>query len=231
MSTNPGLYALRFAVNSMHGKDCRFTIVHKDPSFVVINKPGGLLSVPGRGPENQDCVVRRIKTIFTESIDQPAVHRLDMYTSGLMVLALTRESHRHLSRQFEQRIVEKRYIALLDGVVREESGVITLPFRLDTENRPYQIYDPERGKIGTTLWKRLDITSGKTRLEFRPLTGRTHQLRLHASHPLGLGLPIIGDRLYGSGLEGERMLLHASFLSFLHPDTGRRIEFNSPAPF
>ena len=215
----------------MHGKDYRLIIVHRDPSFVVVNKPGGLLSVPGRGPENQDCVVRRIKTIFAEAIDQPAVHRLDMYTSGLMVLALTKKTHRSLSRQFEQRIVEKRYIALLDGIVREESGEITLPFRLDTENRPYQIYDPEHGKVGTTLWKRLCTASGKTMLEFRPLTGRTHQLRLHASHPLGLGLPIIGDRLYGKGLEGERMLLHASFLSFLHPDTGRRIEFNSPAPF
>lgn len=215
----------------MHEKDCRLTIVQRDPSFVVVNKPGGLLSVPGRGPENQDCVVSRIKSISSESIDQPAVHRLDMHTSGLMVLALTRETHRNLSRQFEQRIVEKRYIALLDGIVKEESGEITLPFRLDPENRPYQIYDPDHGKVGTTLWKKLGITSGKTRLEFRPLTGRTHQLRLHASHPLGLGCPIIGDRLYGRGLEGERMLLHASFLSFLHPNTGRRIEFNSPAPF
>lgn len=207
------------------------TIVHTDPSFVVVDKPGGLLSVPGRGPENQDCVVSRIKTIFAESIDQPTVHRLDMYTSGLMVLALTKGSHRHLSRQFEQRLVEKRYIALLDGIVKEDSGTITLPFRLDPENRPYQIYDPEHGKVGTTFWKRLVITSGKTRIEFRPLTGRTHQLRLHASHRLGLGLPIIGDKLYGNGREGERMLLHASFLSFLHPDTGERIEFNSPSPF
>lgn len=215
----------------MHEKDGRLTIIHRDPSFVVVNKPGGLLSVPGRGLENQDCVVSRIKTIFSDSIDQPAVHRLDMYTSGLMVLALTRETHRNLSRQFEQRIVQKTYIALINGIVKQESGEITLPFRLDPENRPYQIYDPDHGKVGTTLWKRLDITSGKTRLELRPLTGRTHQLRLHASHPLGLGCPIIGDRLYGTGLEGERMLLHASFLSFLHPDTGRRIEFNSPAPF
>ena len=213
----------------MHGN--RLTIVHTDPSFVVVDKPGGLLSVPGRGPENQDCVVSRIKTIFAESIEQPAVHRLDMYTSGLMVLALTRETHRNLSLQFEQRIVEKRYIALLDGIVREESGEITLPFRLNPENRPYQIYDSENGKVGTSLWKKLGITSGKTRLEFRPLTGRTHQLRLHASHPLGLGCPIIGDRLYGNGQEGEQMMLHASFLSFLHPDTCRRIEFNSPAPF
>ena len=212
----------------MHGN--RLKIVHTAPSFVVVDKPGGLLSVPGRGPENQDCVVRRIKTIFA-CIPQPAVHRLDMQTSGLMVLALTREGHRHLSRQFEQKIVEKRYIALLDGIVEEKSGEITLPFRLDPENRPYQIYDPEGGKVGTTLWKRLDITSGKTRLEFRPLTGRTHQLRIHTSHPLGLGCPIIGDRLYGGGQEGDRMLLHAASLSFLHPDTGRRMEFRSPVPF
>jgi tRNA pseudouridine32 synthase / 23S rRNA pseudouridine746 synthase len=215
----------------MHGKDCKLTIVHTDPSFVVIDKPGGLLSVPGRGPENQDCVVSRIKSVFTECIEQPAVHRLDMFTSGLMVLALIRESHRSLSRQFEQRIVKKRYIALLDGIIEKKSGQITLSFRLDPENRPYQMYDPEHGKAGTTLWKKLGIVSGKTRIECIPLTGRTHQIRLHAAHALGLGCPIVGDRLYGSGQEGDRMLLHASFLSFLHPCTGKRIEFNSPAPF
>jgi tRNA pseudouridine32 synthase / 23S rRNA pseudouridine746 synthase len=218
-------------MSCMHRKDCRLTIVHRDPSFVIIDKPGGLLSVPGRGPENQDCVVSRIKTIFAECIDQPAVHRLDMYTTGLMVLALTRETHQHLSRQFEQRIVEKRYIALLDGIVEKESGRITLSFRLDPDNRPYQVYDPKQGKAGTTLWEKQDITSGKTRVQFIPLTGRTHQLRLHAAHVLGLGCPIVGDRLYGSGQEGDQMLLHASYLSFLHPCTGKQIKFNSPPPF
>ena len=215
----------------MHGKDCKLTIVHTDRSFVVIDKPGGLLSVPGRSPENQDCVVNRIKMVFAECIDQPAVHRLDMFTSGLMVLALTKEAHRYLSRQFEQHTIQKRYIALLDGNVGEKSGEITLSFRLDPDNRPYQIYDPVHGKAGTTRWKRLSRVAGKTRIEFMPFTGRTHQLRLHAAHTLGLGFPIIGDRLYGSGQEGDQMLLHASYLSFLHPFTRKRIEFNSPAPF
>jgi tRNA pseudouridine32 synthase/23S rRNA pseudouridine746 synthase len=154
-----------------------------------------------------------------------------MFTSGLMVLALTKEAHRSLSRQFQEHIVEKRYIAILDGSVEETSGEITLSFRLDPENRPYQIYDPVHGKAGTTRWKRLSRVAGKTRIEFMPLTGRTHQLRLHAAHTLGLGFPIIGDRLYGSGKEGAQMLLHASYLSFLHPHTGKRIEFNSPSPF
>jgi tRNA pseudouridine32 synthase/23S rRNA pseudouridine746 synthase len=169
--------------------------------------------------------------MFPACIEQPAVHRLDMFTSGLMVLALTREVHRHLSRQFQERLVEKRYIALLDGMVAGESGVVTLSFRLDPENRPYQIYDPVQGKTGTTLWKKLDQQFGKTKMEFTPLTGRTHQIRLHAAHALGLGCPIIGDRLYGHGQEGQRMLLHASFLSFLHPTTDKRIAFRSPAPF
>jgi tRNA pseudouridine32 synthase/23S rRNA pseudouridine746 synthase len=215
----------------MHGKDCKLTIIHTDPFFVVIDKPGGLLSVPGRGPDNQDCVVNRIKTLFPGSVDQPAVHRLDMYTSGLMVLALTKETHRCLSRQFEHRIVEKRYIALLDGSVEEIAGEITLSFRLDPNNRPYQIYDPIHGKAGITRWRRLKYVEGKTRIEFMPLTGRTHQLRLHAAHKLGLGCPIIGDRLYGNGKEGDQMLLHASYLSFLHPCTDRRMHFSSHAPF
>jgi tRNA pseudouridine32 synthase / 23S rRNA pseudouridine746 synthase len=218
-------------MNSMHGKNNSLTIVHTDPSFVVVEKPGGLLSVPGRGPDKQDCVVNRIKATFLGCIDQPAVHRLDMLTSGLMVLALTRKSHRHLSIQFEHHIVEKRYIALVEGIVQEKSGEITLSFRLDPDNRPYQIYDPVHGKTGTTRWRRLDVTAGKTRIEWTPLTGRTHQLRLHAAHALGMGFPIIGDRLYGDGKEGDQMLLHASFLSFLHPCTGKRIEFYSPPPF
>jgi tRNA pseudouridine32 synthase / 23S rRNA pseudouridine746 synthase len=215
----------------MHNTDCRLTIIHTEPSFVVVDKPGGLLSVPGRGPDNQDCVVKRIKTLFTACIVQPAVHRLDMFTSGLMVLALTKDAHRHLSRQFAERTVEKRYIALLDGTVKEASGEITLSFRLDPDNRPYQIYDPVNGKAGTTRWKKIRILSGKTRVEFTPLTGRTHQLRLHAAHSLGLGCPIVGDKLYGRGQEGERMLLHASYLSFLHPCTDKPISFCSHTPF
>lgn len=206
-------------------------IVYRDPAFVVVEKPGGLLAVPGRGEDKQDCVVARLRGLLPETIAQPAVHRLDMYTSGLMVLAVTAEAHRQLSRQFEERRVEKRYIALLDGLVAGEAGEIRLPFRLDPDNRPYQIHDPLRGKMGITRWRLLAVENGRTRIEFTPLTGRTHQLRLHAAHRLGLGVPIVGDRLYGHGREGERMLLHAAHLAFAHPSTGEPVSLDSPAPF
>jgi tRNA pseudouridine32 synthase/23S rRNA pseudouridine746 synthase len=207
------------------------TIVFRDPAFVVMDKPGGLLAVPGRGEDKQDCVVTRIRREIPEMIAQPAVHRLDMYTSGLMVLAVTAEAHRHLCRQFEDRRVVKRYIALLEGLVTGTEGEIRLPFRLDPANRPYQIYDPLHGKMGVSHWRRLAIEGGRTRIEFTPMTGRTHQLRLHAAHRLGLGMPIVGDRLYGHGREGEPMLLHASHLAFAHPSTGEPLGFDAPPPF
>lgn len=150
-----------------------------------------------------------------------------MYTSGIMLLARNAEVHRLLSKQFEQRKVIKEYIALLDGIVNEEQGIIELAFRLDPENRPYQIYDPVQGKMGITRWQKEGEESGRTRIRFFPLTGRTHQLRLHAAHPLGLGIPIVGDALYGRGKEGDAMLLHASRLSILHPYDGQRMEFTS----
>lgn len=210
-------------------------IILADQELVVVNKPGGLLAVPGRGPDKQDSVVSRLKEQFPEAIAQPAVHRLDMATSGLMVLALSTEAHRQLSQQFSQRQVDKIYIALLDGAVSEERGEIELRFRLDPDNRPYQVYDPVQGKLGITHWRRLALCGSKeapqTRIEFIPHTGRTHQLRLHASHPLGLGCPIIGDSLYGSGKMGDPMYLHAASLAFTHPQTRKRLEFYSPPPF
>ncbi len=206
-------------------------IVHADGQLVVVDKPGGLLAMPGRGPEKQDCVVNRLKILFPGCIEQPAVHRLDMATSGLMVLALTAEVHRNLSRQFFAHQVHKRYIALLEGIVTADSGEITLGFRLDPENRPWQVYDPIHGKIGTTRWRRLEVSGDRTRIEFVPRTGRTHQLRLHAAHELGLGCSIVGDSLYGSGTQGDAMLLHAAALSFFHPETGEKMEFSSPVPF
>ena len=206
-------------------------VVYADSQLAVIDKPGGLLAVPGRGPDKQDCVVNRLKKIFPVHIDQPAVHRLDMATSGLMVMAFTGEAHRSLSKQFAQRRVEKKYIALLEGVVSGDSGEITLAFRLDVENRPWQVYDPVQGKTGVTRWRCLEICDGRTRVEFVPLTGRTHQLRLHAAHELGLGCPIVGDSLYGSGQQGDPMLLHAAELAFFHPATGNRTTFSSPVPF
>ena len=207
------------------------TIIHQEMSFLVVNKPGGMLAVPGRGADKQDCVVNRMRRLFPQMISQPAVHRLDMYTSGLMILAVTREAHQILSRQFEQRRVVKRYTALLDGIIPDEEGEIHLAFRLDPDNRPYQIHDPRHGKMGITRWQRLSVTGGRTRIEFTPLTGRTHQLRVHTAHSLGLGTPIVGDRLYGNGREGEQMMLHASFLAFSHPNSGEQLQFYSPAPF
>lgn len=205
-------------------------IVYSDAHIVVVDKPGGLLAVPGRGPDKQDCVVSRVKQYFSSCIDQPAVHRLDMATSGLMVLALTTAAHRELSRQFSQRLVRKKYIALLDGVVAAEQGEITLAFRLDPDNRPWQVYDPVHGKTGITRWRRLQVCGSRTLVEFVPLTGRTHQLRLHAAHELGLGVPILGDSLYGTGQEGDPMGLHAARLSFMHPASGKLREFSSPLP-
>ncbi len=209
-------------------------IIYKDNQIVVVDKPGGLLSVPGRGPEKQDCVVNRLKKMFIACMNQPAVHRLDMATSGLMVLALDAASHRNLSRQFSERQVQKKYIALLEGEIdpnKGENGEITLGFRLDPDNRPYQVYDPVQGKIGISRWQLVKISDGRSLIEFTPLTGRTHQLRLHAAHELGLDCPIVGDSLYGSGKMGDPMLLHATQLSFYHPGTEEWMEFFSPAPF
>lgn len=206
-------------------------IVYEDAAVVVVDKPSGLLAVPGRGPDKQDCVVNRLRQMRPQCIPQPAAHRLDMDTSGLMVLGLTAEAQRDLSRQFAERRVKKLYLALLEGIVSQERGEIRLPFRLDPEHRPRQVYDPLQGKWGLTHWQRLACDKGHTLMLFRPHTGRTHQLRLHASHPSGLGCPIVGDRLYGSGSPGEPLLLHSAGIVFFHPHTGQSLSFFSPAAF
>lgn len=206
-------------------------IIYQDNKIVVVNKPSGLLSVPGRGEDMQDCIVNRLKEMIPDCIEQPSVHRLDMDTSGLLVLALDKETHRNLSIQFQNREVAKEYIALIDGVLVENEGKIELAFRLDPDNRPYQVYDEVYGKIGVTEWIRLAVEGDKTRVKFLPHTGRTHQLRLHASHESGLGFPIVGDRLYGRGTAPGQLKLHASYLSFKHPETGEMLEFFSKAPF
>ncbi len=208
-------------------------ILYQDRDIVVINKPGGFLAVPGRGPDKQDCVVSRLRRRMPEMIAQPAVHRLDMYTSGLMVVAVTTAAHRFLCAQFEKRAVVKKYTAVVEGIIEAAGGEIHLPYRLDVNNRPRQIFDPVHGKMGSTRWQRLHSEGATTRLELTPLTGRTHQLRVHTAHPLplGLGAPIVGDSLYGSGKEGDRMLLHATSLQFLHPANGRTLQFYSPPTF
>lgn len=221
-------------LNSLMGKansEKLLNIVHTDPGFVVIDKPSGLLSVPGRGPEKKDSVITRVKQMFPETIENPAVHRLDMDTSGLIVVSRTAEAHRHLSIQFQDRMTKKRYEAMLEGVVESEGGVIELPFRLDVENRPLQIYDDVHGKMGKTVWKKIGIEGDYTRVSFEPVTGRTHQLRLHASHEKGIGIPIVGDPFYGTGTGPGMMKLHACELSFMNPLSGEMLTFQSSAPF
>ena len=206
-------------------------ILYRDADIVVVVKPSGLLSIPGRGPEKIDSVSHRIRQMFPDCLAQPSVHRLDMDTSGLLVLALTAASHRHLSLQFQNRETDKHYLAILEGELAGEEGTITLPFRLDIENRPHQIYDEIHGKIGTTHWKKLGIENGKTRIAFHPITGRTHQLRVHSAHPKGLGIPIVDDPLYGNGDLPGKMKLHACELTFTHPTTGEKMTFTAPVPF
>ncbi|MFZ2959019.1 MAG: RluA family pseudouridine synthase [Candidatus Ozemobacteraceae bacterium] len=206
-------------------------IIHRDDMIVVVNKRSGMLAVPGRGPLNQVSVVHYLRELVPDCIEQPSVHRLDMDTSGLMVLTLTAEGHRHLSNQFQVRSVEKTYEALLAGDVSGDEGMIELSFRLDPDRRPYQIFDPVQGKIGVTRWRVLVRTPGFTRVEFLPLTGRTHQLRIHSAHPLGLNCPIVGDRLYGSGTLPGELKLHARRLVFDHPGNGTRLAFECTPPF
>ncbi len=206
-------------------------IIYCDEAIVIIEKPGGLLAVPGRGPGKQDCAATRLRALFPAMIAQPAVHRLDMYTSGLMVFAMTAAAHRTLSLSFARREVNKRYLAVVQGVLEANDGEIHLPFRLDPDNRPLQIYDAERGKLGITLWEKIAVQGPNTRVAFTPLTGRTHQLRVHAAHPLGLAAPIVGDSLYGTGRDGDRMFLHAAFLRVHHPNTNESMEFYSEPPF
>lgn len=217
-------------------------IIYRDQDLVVVEKPSGLLSVPGRGPDKQDCVVSRFKKLFPDAIEQPSVHRLDMETSGLMVLARTKETHRELNRQFEQKEVYKEYEALLSGTINDEkaNGILELYFRLDVENRPHQIWDSVYGKKAITEYHKIHdeefiFPSGKkitaSRVKFIPHTGRTHQLRLASADPHGLNVPIIGDTLYGKCEEGERLMLHATVLEFTHPASGKRMHFESNCQF
>jgi tRNA pseudouridine32 synthase / 23S rRNA pseudouridine746 synthase len=206
-------------------------IVYEDADFVIVDKPSGMLSVPGRGPEKRDCVAERVREMYPGCPEQPAVHRLDMDTSGLMVVALNVDAHRQLSMQFEKRETRKLYFALLDGEVTGEGGTIELAFRVDLDNRPHQIYDPIHGKVGTTHWEKLSVEAGRTRVAFIPLTGRTHQLRVHSAHELGLGVSIVGDPLYGRGTGPGQLKLHAAELGFQHPQTGAKLDFVSSPPF
>lgn len=207
------------------------TILHREDTFAVVDKPAGLLSCPGRGAANQDSVQLRVPVVFPHASGSILVHRLDQATSGVLLVALDAPTHRALRRQFEDRATGKVYVAVLVGDVRDDEGTLRLPFRLDVDNRPHQVHDPVHGKLGVTHWRVTARGNGRTRVEFRPETGRTHQLRVHAAHALGLGCPIAGDRLYGDGASAPRLMLHAWKLAFDHPVTGKRVEFTAPLPF
>ncbi len=203
--------------------------LYQDAELLVLNKPSGLLSVPGRGDDKADCAASRAQAEFSDAL---VVHRLDMSTSGILVMARGIDAQRALSRSFELRATEKRYIAVVDGRLEGE-GEVNLPLITDWPNRPRQMVDLERGKPAQTRWRALeyDPRNDATRVELIPITGRTHQLRVHM---LALGHPMLGDDLYASpqGLaKAARLLLHACFLSIPHPVTQQQLAFTSAAPF
>ena len=199
-------------------------VIYQDTTLAVINKPSGLLSVPGRTEDYS------VATIAMERWPGSLpVHRLDMGTSGLMVIAKTKEAYVSLQEQFVKRTVKKRYIALVEGIVKEPKGRITLPLIFDPMNRPRQMVDYQRGKSAVTEYEVLDARDGRTLLALYPHTGRTHQLRMHCAHPDGLDCPIVGDELYGH--KAERLCLHCDQIEFAHPVTGERMSFSLPHPF
>lgn len=202
-------------------------VVYEDEHLLLINKPPEFLSVPGR--HVQDSIQWRMKQKYPEATGPMVAHRLDMSTSGLMIIAKTMEVYKFLQRHFMKRTVSKRYEALLDGIVAEDEGTIDLPLRLDIDDRPRQMVCYEHGKAARTHWKVIDRKDGKTRVHFFPITGRTHQLRVHAAHTLGLNAPIIGDDLYGQ--IGTRLHLHAAAITFKHPVTKEMVSFEVAADF
>ena len=204
-------------------------IVTADDTFLVVNKPSGLLSVPGRGPDKADCLSARVQADFPDAL---VVHRLDMETSGLMVFARSLDAQRALNRAFEQRLVEKYYVAIVTGIVENDHGTINLPLICDWPNRPRQMVDHVIGKPSTTHCTVLarDERLAQTRVGLTPVTGRSHQLRVHMA---SLKHAIVGDSLYSVNPPpaGQRLLLHAAKLSFPHPVTGEPVHCVSDVPF
>ncbi|KJH70767.1 RluA family pseudouridine synthase [Aliterella atlantica] len=208
-------------------KDSPLTILYEDEWLIAVNKPSGLLSVPGRYRHLQDSVLGRLRHIP----DIATVHRLDCETSGILILARDRQTHRHLSKQFQQRQVHKVYEAVLAGIVDTNSGAIDLPLWGDPTNRPYQQVNWQQGKPSLTRYQRLSTIDGYTRMEFLPLTGRSHQIRVHAADKQGLGIHILGDRLYGCQQAANRLHLHARELTFAHPHSGKTVFLQVETPF
>jgi tRNA pseudouridine32 synthase/23S rRNA pseudouridine746 synthase len=204
-------------------------LLYEDPWLLVVDKPCGLLSVPGRHDPLRDSVLVRLRRRSPDAPELLLVHPLEPETSGLLLAAKDEETHAALQRQFARREADKRYVAWLDGRVTGDQGVVELPLRADPEHRPRHTVDPLHGKRAITEWRVTQRTPARTRVSLFPRTGRTHQLRVHAAHPLGLGAPIVGDRLYGGG--DTRLMLHAEALTFIHPRTGERVDLECRAPF
>lgn len=203
-------------------------LIYSDSDIVVVNKDADQLSVPGRGEDKQDCLWRRVQQSHPTA---RIVHRLDFATSGIMVLGLNAESHRHLSIQFQERQTAKRYLAIIAGQPSASAGIVDQPLRCDWENRPLQIIDHEQGKQAETHWQILHRFQDRCLVELIPITGRSHQLRVHMQY---LGHPILGDRFYANEAQiacSSRLLLHAESLSFSHPVSGKALQFTCPAPF
>ena len=213
------------SINPAEGKELE--ILFEDEYLLIVNKPPEFLSVPGK--TITDSVQTRIQHLYPYATGPLLVHRLDMSTSGIMLIAKKKDIHESLQKQFLKRSVEKRYMALLQGYVKSTQGEIQLPLRVDLEDRPRQLVCYEHGKHALTKYEVLERTKGHTRVYFYPHTGRTHQLRVHAAHASGLNTPIIGDDLYGQ--KSDRLYLHAEYFSFWHPITKERIEITCPAPF
>ena len=202
-------------------------ILHHDHELLLVDKPSGLLSVPGKGEHLADCLIARVQAVFPDAL---LVHRLDRDTSGVMVFAMTPHAQRHLGLQFEKRQVKKTYVARVFGRVEEKTGTVDLPLIVDWPNRPLQHVDFENGKQAVTDWRVLKYEDNATRVRLFPQTGRSHQLRVHMRE---IGHPILGDPFYASGeaREAERLMLHAESLRLRHPDGGKGLTFKAKCPF
>lgn len=202
-------------------------ILHEDHEVVLVDKPQGLLSVPGKGEHLADCLLTRVQAAFPTAL---LVHRLDRDTSGVMIFALTPHAQRHLGLQFERRQTRKTYVARVWGEMEGQTGTVDLPLIVDWPNRPLQMVDHVNGKQAVTDWRVLKRGGGETRVRLSPKTGRSHQLRVHM---LALGHPILGDPFYATGaaLDHPRMMLHSETLQFRHPDGGKGTRVTAKAPF
>ena len=212
---------------SIINTEVELEIVFEDEDIVVINKPYNFLSVPGK--ETNNSILKLLENKYPDATGPLLVHRLDMSTSGILLAAKNKDVHKALQKQFEERTIKKRYVALLDGIVESDSGIIDLPLRVDLDDRPRQMVCSEYGKPAKTAYKVLERKDGKTRVHLFPITGRTHQLRVHVTHPLGLNTPIVGDDLYGT--KAKRLCLHAESLEFTHPTNGKKIKIKVNAEF